>query len=166
MVREGEFTSVIYGHIRDQKYKDAISILNQHLLAHSSNRAALSLLGYCLYQLQDYVSASDCYEQLANLYPEVENYKLYFAKSLYKADLFQPAMKVAAQIEDPNYRDKVIKLQAAIRYKEEDFAGARSLIDECASTDVDSIINLGCLCFCEKNYQQACELFQQAQHVS
>lgn len=35
------------------------------------SRAALSLLGYCYYQMQDFVNSSDCYEQLSILHPEV-----------------------------------------------------------------------------------------------
>lgn len=39
------------------------------------SRAALSLLGYCFYQMQDFISAADCYEQLTVLHPEVEEYR-------------------------------------------------------------------------------------------
>ena len=39
------------------------------------SRAALSLLGYCYYQMQDFVNAADCYEQLTALNPEVEDYR-------------------------------------------------------------------------------------------
>ena len=39
------------------------------------SRAALSLLGYCYYQMQDFVNAADCYEQLTVLNPEVEDYR-------------------------------------------------------------------------------------------
>ncbi|CAH8841709.1 unnamed protein product [Trichobilharzia szidati] len=161
-IREGEFTSTIYGAIKDEKYKEAINILNQQLLSHPSSRAALSLLGYCFYQLQDFVSASDCYEQLTQLFPEVDEYKFYFAQSLYKADLFQAALKAAAQIENPDFKEKLIKLQAAIRYGEGDLAGSRSLVEQTFSGDPDSIINLGCLLYREGDYQKACQQFQQA----
>ncbi|KAA3675285.1 uncharacterized protein DEA37_0003955, partial [Paragonimus westermani] len=92
-IKEGEFTITIYGAVKDQKYSDAVAVINQQLLSHPGNRAALSLLGYCFYQLQEFVNASDCYEQLSLAYPEVEEYKLLFAQSLYKANLFQAAMK-------------------------------------------------------------------------
>ncbi len=93
-LREGEFTGTIYGFIKEQKYTEAVNILTQQLYAHPGSRAALSLLGYCYYQVQDFVNASDCYEQLAQQNPNNEDYKLYFAQSLYKAFLFEPAMKV------------------------------------------------------------------------
>lgn len=97
-LKEGEFTAAIYGAIKDQKYKEAVNMLNQQLLVHPSSRAALSLLGYCFYQLQDFVSASDCYEQLTQHFPDIEEYKFYFAQSLYKADLFQAATKVSTSM--------------------------------------------------------------------
>ena len=71
------------------------------------SRAALSLLGYCYYQMQDFVNAADCYEQLTVLNPEVEDYKLYYAQSLYKASLFDEAMKVSCQLDNPEYAARV-----------------------------------------------------------
>jgi len=71
------------------------------------SRPALSLLGYCYYQLQDFVNAADCYEQLTVLNPEVDDYRLYYAQSLYKANLFDEAMKVSSQIDGSVYHDKV-----------------------------------------------------------
>jgi tetratricopeptide repeat protein 30 len=71
------------------------------------SRAALSLLGYCYFQMQDFVNASDCYEQLSLMHPEVEDYKLYYSQSLYKACLYQEGMKVACQIDNPEYQGKV-----------------------------------------------------------
>lgn len=94
LIREGECTSTIYNLIKNQKYKETIAILNQKLLAYPSSRAILSLLGYCYSQLQDFVNASDCYEQLTQLFPDIDEYKLHFAHSLYKADFFEAAMKV------------------------------------------------------------------------
>ena len=70
------------------------------------SRAALSLLGFCYYRLQDFASAADwwekklmdtsmmirciciltmatcqcSYEQLVQMHPEVDDYKLYYAQ--------------------------------------------------------------------------------------
>jgi len=70
-------------------------------------RPALSLLGYCYYQLQDYVNAADCYEQLSLMYPDLDAYRLYYAQSLYKANIYDEAMKVSCQIESADYRPQV-----------------------------------------------------------
>lgn len=58
--------------------------------------------------MQDYVNASDCYEQLTQLYPDQVQYKLYYAQSLYKCGLYSEAMKISAQIEAPNYQLNVV----------------------------------------------------------
>lgn len=79
-----------------------------HWLACKKSRAGLSLLGYCYFYVQDYVNASDCYEQLTILYPEQEQYKLYYSQALYKCGLFQESIKAASQIETPEIRAKVI----------------------------------------------------------
>lgn len=55
---EGQLTSMIYGLIRDQKYTEATRILTIQLQNFPRSRAALSLLGYCFYQQQDYRSSA------------------------------------------------------------------------------------------------------------
>lgn len=74
--------------------------------------------------------------------------------------------KAAAQIEDPNFKEKLNKLNAAIHYGEGDLSGSRSIVEQNHSGDLDSIINLGCLFYREGDYQKACQHFQQAIQVS
>lgn len=57
--------------------------------------------------MQDFVNAADCYEGLSMMHPEIEDYKLYYAQALYKACLYQEAMKVACQIDNPEYQSQV-----------------------------------------------------------
>ncbi|GAB1599298.1 tetratricopeptide repeat protein 30A-like isoform X1 [Argonauta hians] len=165
-IKEGEYTSTIYGHLRDQRYTDAVRLLNHQLEAHPTSRAALSLLGYCHFHLQSFVEAADCYEQLSILNPDVENYKLYYAQSLYKAGLYQEAIKIACQIENPEFQVKVTKLQAAIKYGEEDLPGAKALIDQCPSQDPDTELNQACILYKEKRYEEACKKFVSAMQVT
>lgn len=40
-------------------------------------------------------------------------------------------MKASLKVQDDTSRQDVIKLQAAIKYGEEDLSGARSLIEQC-----------------------------------
>jgi tetratricopeptide repeat protein 30 len=51
-VRDGDFTSTIYGHIKQGRYADTIKILSHQLKLQPNARAALSLLGYCYYHTQ------------------------------------------------------------------------------------------------------------------
>lgn len=164
-INDGEYTKTIYTLIKEGLFKEAISVLNQQLQANPNSRAALSLLGYCYYFTQDFIEAANCYEQLTIVCPEVEDYKVYYAQSLYQACLYQEAMKVTCQIENPIYQNKVVKLQAAIKYGEEDLAAAKNLVDQSPPGDPDTEVNLGCLLFKEGRYEEACKKFTTAMQV-
>lgn len=56
-IPEGQRTKTIYSLIKEEKYDNAIQILNYELQFCPRSRA-LSLLGYCYYQKQDYSNAS------------------------------------------------------------------------------------------------------------
>jgi len=45
--------------------------------------------------------------------PEVQEYKLYYAQSLFKAGLYEPAMKACQNVDDSDEpeRGRVLKLQ-------------------------------------------------------
>lgn len=164
-VKEGEYTTTIYGMIKNQKFHEAIQILSQELENHPKSRAALSLLGYCYFQVQSFDAAADCYGQLTQIHPEVDEYKLYYAQSLYKAFMYPEAMKATFQIENPTYHSRVLKLQAAIRYGEEDLQGAKSMVEQCAADDPDTEVNLGCLLYKEGRHSEACQKFQTAMNI-
>ncbi|KAJ3111684.1 Tetratricopeptide repeat protein 30A [Phlyctochytrium bullatum] len=165
-VPEGKFTSTIYTFIRDSRFQDAIKILNHELTTFPKSRAALSLLGYCYYQIQDYASSSNCYEQLVRSFPEVDDYRLYYAQSLYKSGQYQAAQKACLTIESPEYAQKLIKLQAAIKYEMDDLPGCKSLIDQCSPDDPDSLVNQACLLFKEGKYEDACIKYAEALKIS
>jgi tetratricopeptide repeat protein 30 len=57
-VPEGKYTSTIYTFIKDGRYLDVIKILSNEMQTFPKSRAALSLLGYCYYQIQDYSNAA------------------------------------------------------------------------------------------------------------
>ncbi|XP_015778261.1 PREDICTED: tetratricopeptide repeat protein 30A-like [Acropora digitifera] len=86
-------------------------------------------------------------------------------QSLYKAFMYPEAMKATFQIENPTYHSRVLKLQAAIRYGEEDLQGAKSMVEQCPSDDPDTEVNLGCLLYKEGRYSEACQKFQTAMNI-
>lgn len=139
-----------------------IAILNNELQFSPRNRAALSLLGYCYFYIQDYASSSDMYDQLTKFYPDVDTYKLYHAQSLYKAGLYTEAQKVAQQIENQEYADKILQLQIAIQYELEEISHAKSLISQLASDASEATIAHGCMLFKEEKFEEARVKFQEA----
>lgn len=164
-IKDGEYTATIYKLIKEGRYGEAVQILSIELQKQYRSRAGLSLLGYCYYQMQDFVNSADCYEQLMQINPEVEEYKLYYAQSLYKACMYPEAMKATFLMDSPTYQSKVLKLQASIKYGEEDLSGAKSLVEQIPSEDPDSEINLGCLLYKEGQYEEACKKFLTAMQV-
>ncbi|KAM4028232.1 intraflagellar transport protein 70A isoform 2-T2 [Anomaloglossus baeobatrachus] len=164
-IKDGEYTAAIYKLIKEGRYGEAVQILSIELQKQYRSRAGLSLLGYCYYQMQDFVNASDCYEQLLQINPEVEEYKLYYAQSLYKACMYPEAMKATFLLDSAAYQSKVLKLQACIKYGEEELSGAKSLVEQIPSDDPDSDINLGCLLYKEGQYEEACKKFLTAMQV-
>ena len=94
------------------------------------------------------MAAAGCYEKLVQICPEEALYKLYYAQSLHQACMYQEAWTVCSSISNQsNLEDKVRKLQAAIKYGQEDTVAAKSLVDQCADDDIDTEINLGCLLY-------------------
>ena len=106
-IPEGKYTATIYTLIKEGRFQDVIKILSNELHSFPKNRAALSLLGYCYYQVHDFTSASEMYERLVMLCPEVEEYKLYYAQSLAKSGQQVPALKACGAVEHPNMAKKV-----------------------------------------------------------
>ena len=50
------------------------------------------------------------YETLVRLFPEIEEYRVLYAQSLYKAGLYDQAAKACLQVESPQYAHRVRSL--------------------------------------------------------
>jgi tetratricopeptide repeat protein 30 len=50
------------------------------------------------------------YDQLTKLFPDVPSYKLYHAQCLLKAGMYTEASKVASQIDNPEYQDRILQI--------------------------------------------------------
>uniref|UniRef100_A0A8D0CWC9 Tetratricopeptide repeat protein 30 n=1 Tax=Sander lucioperca TaxID=283035 RepID=A0A8D0CWC9_SANLU len=164
-IKDGEYTATIYKLIKDGQYVEAIHILNGQLQKHTKSRAALSLLGYCYYHIQDFTNSAECYEQLTQLHPEVEEYKVYYAQSLYKAGAYPEATKASFVLDNPSSHIKVQRLQACIKYCEEDYSTAKSLLEQLPQDDPDYSYNMGCLLYQDGKYEEACKKFTSAMQV-
>ncbi|XP_074511884.1 intraflagellar transport protein 70A [Sebastes fasciatus] len=164
-IKDGEYTATIYKLIKDSQYVEAIDILNSQLQKHKKSRAALSLLGYCYYHIQDFTNSAECYEQLTQLHPEVEEYKVYYAQSLYKAGAYADASKASIVLDNPSSHTKMVKLQACIKYCEEDYSAAKSLLEQLPLEDPDYVHNMGCLLYQDGKYEEACKKFMSAMQV-
>lgn len=162
-VQEGNFTTTVYGLIRDHQYEEVIEILTQQLETNfPRSRAAMSLLGYCYYQLGDFANAAVMYENLTRICPNVEEYQVYHAQSLYKAGLYQEAARLCSLVESEQHANRVTKLQAAIFYEQEELTQTKSMLDKCHSDDPEVTVLQGCVMYKEELYEDALKKFQDA----
>lgn len=157
----GQFTATIYGAIRDEKYIEAIDILQMELQDFPRNRAALSLLGYCYYKLGAFPDASQCYEQLVMNYPEVEEYKVYYAQTLYKAGLYPEATKASIRVDSEQYSQRMLLLQSMIKYETDELPASKALLDQCQD-DPEVVINYAAIAFKEGKFEAARKQYTEA----
>eukprot|EP01013_Petalomonas_cantuscygni_P008265 TRINITY_DN20981_c0_g1_i1.p1 TRINITY_DN20981_c0_g1~~TRINITY_DN20981_c0_g1_i1.p1 ORF type:complete len:670 (-),score=171.60 TRINITY_DN20981_c0_g1_i1:1921-3930(-) len=161
-VQPGTYTTTIYGLIKSQKWMEAIVILSQELENFPRSRAALSLLGFCHFHNQDFGAAAAMYERLVLVCPDVEQYKIYHAQSLYKAGMYPEAIRVASTVDSDDFALRMQKLRAAIKFYAEDLPGTKSHLAKCDPSDPDVVIMNACVLYKEGKYEQAITLFQQA----
>ncbi|XP_050301582.1 tetratricopeptide repeat protein 30A isoform X2 [Anthonomus grandis grandis] len=148
--------------IKDNRFSQAIKVLHG-IPESSSSRAGLSLLAYCYFYIQDFNNAASYYEQLTEMFPENDDYKLYYTQSLYQACLYDQAFQVSNNLlENKSFVGQITKLQAAIKYSQEDVLSAKSLVEACPSDDPDKEVNLGCLLYKDGNYEEALVKFNGA----
>jgi tetratricopeptide repeat protein 30 len=159
---EGSFTSTVYGLIRDGKHGEAIRLLTLQLQNFPRSRAALSLLGHCYYAVGDYRSAAQAYEELTKAHPEVEAYGVYAAQCLYKAGLYPEATRACQRADSEQFGQRLLQLQAAIKYEEDDLAGASALLDRCVPDDPDTIIAAACITYKRGDFEGARAAFAEA----
>nr|CAI5840259.1 unnamed protein product [Callosobruchus analis] len=94
------------------------------------------------------------------MFPEDNDYKLYHIQSLYQACMYEEAYQACNKLsEEADYKERVTKLQAAIKYSQEDVLSAKNLVNACSSSDPDRDVNLGCLLYKDGNYEEALEKF-------
>mmetsp|Transcript_23212 Transcript_23212/g.68402 ORF Transcript_23212/g.68402 Transcript_23212/m.68402 type:complete len:677 (-) Transcript_23212:459-2489(-) len=156
---EGQFTERVYGLLAQQRYQEAVGILQQEQYNFPTSRAANSLLGYCYYHMGDYPASVQAYETLARLVPDVDEYKLYHAQSLYKAGMYDQALRQCQAVEDLDLAHKALLLQGAIRYEMDDLAGTRAVIDQQVPEDPDTVVNLACVLYKEGRHEEARQKF-------
>ena len=161
---EGKFTSTVYGLIRDGKYADAIKILSYQLQLFPRNRAALSLIGYSQYYMQDFLAAAQTYELLVKHHPGVVEYKLYYAQSLLKAGMHSEANKIATQIDHPQYTQRIQHLKACIAFEQGELETCKALIErnETVRDDPNTIVSRACVEFKEGKFDSARKMFMDA----
>jgi len=164
-IREGEFTKTVYQHIQEQQYDAAVKILANELNNFPTSRCALSLLGYCYYHMQDFHNAAQIYGQLTQACPDIDEYKVYHVQSLMKAGMYEEASQVCTTVENSEYTERVMLLQAAISYEQDEVQLARSILDQCSPEAEERQVFEGALLWKEKRHAEAMKMFGDAMNT-
>lgn len=165
-VKDGEMTKVVYHHIMEQQYPEAVRILGNELQNFPTSRCALSLLGYCYYHMQDFANAASSYSQLTEACPDVDEYKIFHVQILMKAGAYDDASQVCSTIENTEYSERVMLLQAAISYEQDELQLARSILDQCSPQDEERQVFEGALLWKEKRFAEAMKFFTDAMNTA
>ncbi|ETN72964.1 tetratricopeptide repeat protein, partial [Necator americanus] len=75
------------------------------------------------------------------------------------------ALQVVSTIDEQHLLGDVIKLESAIKYREEDVNNARILVEQYPPDDPDTEMNLACLDYKEGDYDKALERFNNASSI-
>ncbi|RHY32197.1 hypothetical protein DYB32_002780, partial [Aphanomyces invadans] len=107
--------------------------------------------------MQSFHNAVSMYEQLCKLFPDVEDYHLYYAQALYKAGQYDAASRKASQLESEQY--------TAVYYEQNDIKATQSILDQCLRDDPTTIVFEGAIDFKEGRFDDAKKKFGDAMNV-
>lgn len=163
LIKQGEYTSTIYKLIADGEYAEAAQILESEIKKSGNEaRAAVSLLANCKYQMEQYESAASYYSKLIQMCSDNDDYKFDLAMCLYKACDYQGAIKASYSVQSAKYSNRVLQLQAAIKYMEDDLPASKSLIEKQSEDEEEAVVNRGCIMYKEGLFSEAIEKFNYA----
>lgn len=160
---EGQKTKTIYSLIKAERYQEAIKLLNAEIQFAPKSRA-LSLLAYCYYMAQDFQSACPIYEQLTYLYPGEDEYKLYYAQSLYRMSEYDSALRACQGINSPEYQEQLTVLNAYIRYEMGEYNTAKNL-SESVDSEASSMVLKAAILLKEEKYEEALQKFEHSKGI-
>lgn len=126
------------------------------------SRAALSLLGYCYYHVEEYAQAAGIYERLVRNCPTIDEYRIYHAQSLLKAGSFPDATKAVSKIKSPQLTQRISMLKIHINYEQEEYEACSTLLDSCLQDDPDISIASAAVAFKEGDFDKALNMYLDA----
>lgn len=86
-------------------------------------------------------------------------HRLYYAQSLYQAGIFDEALTVSQKIDAPDYKDKILQLQSAIKYGNEDYSGSQAILLQRQQNHEATLNDEGCLLYQANMYEEALQRF-------
>lgn len=79
--------------------------------------------------------------------------------------MYPEATKVALMVDDDQYQFRMLHLQAAIHYEQDDLPGAKGFVDQCLQDDPDTIVAHGCIIYKEGDFEKSRNKFVEARNA-
>jgi len=97
------------------------------------------------------------YGKLCKACPEVQEYKMYHAQSLYKSAMYDEASKAVSKLDETSAEmaGRIVSLQAAIAYEQGKLAECRAKLSQGHESDGDTVVNSACVLYKEGRYEEA-----------
>ena len=68
---------------------------------------------------------------------------------------YEDATKACMRVDNEKYGNRLLQLQAAIKYEQDELAACQNLVDQCLSDDPDTIVNWGCIAYKQGDFERA-----------
>lgn len=105
------------------------------------------------------------YEQLVKYYPEVPEYRIYLAQSLYKAEMYDEAIRASNNIDKPEYIHQKSMLQFAIKYQLNELVESNKILNNAYIDRQDTLVCQGCVLYKEGKYEESKNKFEEAKKL-
>merc|ERR1712232_1112713 len=92
--------------------------------------------------------------------------KINHVQSLMKAGMYEEAGQACTTIENPDLTERVMLLQAAISYEQDELQLARSILDQCSPEAEERQVFEGALLWKEKRFADAMSKFAEAMNTA
>jgi len=162
---ERHLNALVYTYIKNEEYSEAVKALQNEMQSFPRSRAGLSLLAYCYYHMQEFSIAASTYETLVEVCPNIEEYRIYHAQSLFKAGSYAEAFKLVRKFTSSQHSQRLSMLLSSIKYEQDDLLGCKNMLDGCLLDEPETIIAFASLSFKEGNFEDALVKFSEAQDV-
>lgn len=80
------------------------------------------------------------------LFPEVDEYRLYYSQCLYKIGQLQAAFKMSSSITSKELKSKVCSLQSGIKFELNDIPGCKEVMSD-SPMNTDKLIDTASILF-------------------
>ncbi|GFH60393.1 hypothetical protein CTEN210_16869 [Chaetoceros tenuissimus] len=158
-------TTLIYGLIRDGDYTAAAQILEEKVELFPRSRAALSLLAYCYYNLQEYTDVIEIYNRLIQLVPNEEDYHVNRIHCMLRIGAVVDANESLSHLIEESPSQRLLLLKIACELEDDNLEGAREYLDECDKSDPQSIAAEATIEFKEGDYKSALDKYLKVSRI-